>query len=97
MKTEHIPAEINIHLRAKAHDRLLIDQAAELLGSNRSQFMMASALKEAKNVIIEQTSIYVDNQTFQKVLDCLDTPATQEQIDGMNRLRATHAPWSHEQ
>ena len=96
MKAEHIPAEVNIHLRAKAHDRLLIDQAAELLGSNRSQFMMASALKEAKNVILEQTSIYVDNKKFQKVLDWLDTPATQEQIDGMNRLRAIKAPWSHE-
>lgn len=96
MRTEHPSAEVNIHLRAKAHDRLLIDQAAELLGSNRSQFMMASALKEAKNVILDQTSIYVDNKTFQKVLDWLDTPATQEQIEGMNRLKATKLPWSHE-
>jgi uncharacterized protein (DUF1778 family) len=96
MRTEHTPAEVNIHLRAKAHDRLLIDQAAELLGSNRSQFMMASALKEAKNVILDQTSYHVDNQTFQKVLDWLDTPATQEQIDGMDRLRAIEPPWSDE-
>ncbi len=61
MKPEQIPAEVNIRLRARAHDRLLIDQAAELLGSNHSQFMMASALKEAKNVILDQTSIYLDN------------------------------------
>ena len=67
MSTEHTTAEVNIHLRARAHDRLLIDHAAELLGSNRSQFMMASALKEAKNVILDQTSLYVDNQTFQKM------------------------------
>ncbi len=96
MRTEHTPAEVNIHLRAKAHDRLLIDQAAELVGSNRSQFMMASALKEAKNVILEQTSYHVDNQTFQKVLDLLDAPATQEQIDGMDRLRAIEPSWSDE-
>ncbi len=96
MRTEHTPAEVNIHLRAKAHDRLLIDQAAELLGSNRSQFMMASALKEAKSVILDQTSLYVDNQTFQKVLDWLDTPATPEQIDGMNRLKATKSLWSND-
>ncbi len=96
MRTEHTPAEVNIHLRAKVHDRLLIDQAAELLGSNRSQFMMASALKEAKNVILDQTSIYVDNKTFQNVLEWLDTPATQEQIDGMNRLRTIKSPWSDE-
>ncbi|MDI1230388.1 MAG: DUF1778 domain-containing protein [Methylobacter sp.] len=96
MRTEHTPAEVNIHLRAKAHDRLLIDQAAELLGSNRSQFMMASALKEAKNVILDQTSIYADNKTFQNVLEWLDTPATQEQIDGMNRLQTINPPWSDE-
>ncbi|MGZ4976084.1 MAG: type II toxin-antitoxin system TacA family antitoxin [Methylobacter sp.] len=96
MRTEPTPAEVNIHLRAKAHDRLLIDQAAELVGSNRSQFMMASALKEAKNVILDQTSYHIDNQTFQKVLDLLDTPATQEQIDGMDRLRAIEPPWSDE-
>ena len=96
MKTEHIPAEVNIHLRARAHDRMLIDQAAELLGSNRSQFMMASALKEAKNVILDQTSLYVDNQANQKILDWLEEPATQEQIDGINRLRTTPLPWSND-
>ncbi len=96
MKTEHLPAEVNIHLRARAHDRALIDQAAELVGSNRSQFMIASALKEAKNVILDQTSIYTDNQTFQKILDWLERPATQEQTDGMKRLLAAKAPWSRD-
>lgn len=96
VKTQHAPAEVNIHLRAKAHDRMLIDQAAELLGSNRSQFMMASALKEAKNVILDQTSLYVDNKAFQEILDWLEEPASQEQVDGMNRLRGTQFPWPHE-
>jgi uncharacterized protein (DUF1778 family) len=94
MQTQRTSAEVNIHLRAKIQDRLLIDQAAELLGSNRSQFMMASALKEAKNVILEQTSLYVDNQTFQKVLDWMENPATPAQIEGMNRLKAVKSPWS---
>lgn len=58
--------------------------------------MLASALKEAKNVILDQTSIHVDNKTFQKVLDLLDTPATQEQIDGMKRLSAIKLLWSYE-
>ena len=94
MQTQHTSSEVNIHLRAKKQDRLIIDQAAELLGSNRSQFMMASALKEAKNVILEQTSLYVDNQTFQKVLEWIETPATPMQIEGMNRLKAVKSPWS---
>jgi len=76
MKTAQPIAEVNIHLRARAQDRMLIDQAAELLGSNRSQFMMASAIKEAKNVLLDQTTLYIDNKNFQKMLDWLDAPAT---------------------
>ncbi len=93
MKTQQPTAEVNIHLRARAQDRMLIDQAAELLGANRSQFMMASALKEAKNVLLDQTTFYVDSRNFQRVLDWLDAPATPEQEAGMRRLLATKAPW----
>lgn len=96
MKMQHANAEVNIHLRARAQDKLLIDQAVELLGLNRSQFMMASALKEAKNVILDKTSIYVDNQAFQKILGLLDAPATQAQFDGMNRLITAESPWPYE-
>jgi uncharacterized protein (DUF1778 family) len=96
MKPQAPIAEVNIHLRARAQDRMLIDQAAELLGSNRSQFMMASAIKEAKNVLLDQTTLYVDNQSFHKVLDWLDAPATPEQVAGMKRLLATKAPWSRD-
>lgn len=93
MKTTQPIADVNIHLRARAQDRMLIDQAAELLGANRSQFMMASAIKEAKNVLLDQTTLYVDNKNFQRMLDWLDAPATPEQTAGMKRLLATKAPW----
>jgi uncharacterized protein (DUF1778 family) len=96
MKSGQPIAEVNIHLRAREQDRMLIDQAAELLGSNRSQFMMASAIKEAKNVLLDQTTFYVNRQAFQKVLDWLDAPATPEQEAGMRRLLATTVPWSRD-
>jgi uncharacterized protein (DUF1778 family) len=92
MKTGQPIAEVNIHLRARAQDRMLIDQAAELLGANRSQFMMASAIKEAKKILLDQTTFYVDSKTFQKVLDWLDAPTTPEQEAGIKRLLATKAP-----
>jgi len=91
MKQSAALAEVNIHLRARAQDKFLIDQAAELVGSNRSQFMIASALKEAKNVLLDQTTIHADAQTFQKVLDFMDAPATQQEAEGMKRLLATRA------
>jgi uncharacterized protein (DUF1778 family) len=87
-------AEVNIHLRARARDKKLIDQAAELVGSNRSQFMMASALKEAKKILLDQSTIYADAKAFQKVMDWMDAEATPEEEAGMNRILQSRAPWA---
>jgi uncharacterized protein (DUF1778 family) len=94
MATDSATAEVNIHLRARAHDRRLIDQAAELVGANRSQFMLASAIKEAKNVLLDQTTQYADAIAFRKILEWMDAPATAEETAGMKRLlprKATRA------
>jgi uncharacterized protein (DUF1778 family) len=93
MNDQSTVAEVNIHLRARARDRNLIDQAAELVGANRSQFMLASALKEAKNVLLDQSTIFADAKTFQKVLDWMDSPATHPETAGMKRLQRSEAPW----
>jgi uncharacterized protein (DUF1778 family) len=93
MKGNSTIAEVNIHLRARTQDRKLIDHAAELVGANRSQFMMASALKEAKNVLLDQSTIYADAKTFRKVMDWMDTAATRAEAAGMKRILQSRAPW----
>ncbi len=93
MKQQPTTAEVNIHLRARAQDKHLIDQAAELVGANRSQFMMASALKEAKNILLDQSTLYADAKTFQKVMDWMDTPATAAETTGMQHILTSKAPW----
>jgi len=89
-------AEVKIHLRARVADRNLIDQAADLVGANRSQFMLASALKEAKNILLDQTMIYADAKTFQKVMDWMDHDTTPAEADGMKRLLQAKAPWNRD-
>jgi uncharacterized protein (DUF1778 family) len=92
--SQHAPAaEVNIHLRARTQDRTLIDQAAGLVGTNRSQFMMASALKEAKNVLLDQSTLYADAMTFQKVMDWMDAAATPTEAAGMRDLLQSKSPW----
>jgi uncharacterized protein (DUF1778 family) len=86
-------AEANIHLRARAQDRNLIDHAAQLVGTNRSQFMLASALTAAKNILIDQSTIFADAKTFQKLLGWMDRPATSAETAGMARLRDARAAW----
>ncbi|WP_159728533.1 DUF1778 domain-containing protein [Methylosinus sp. Ce-a6] len=93
MKSPQPLAEVNIHLRAREQDRSLIDQAAELMGANRSQFMLASALSAAKNVLLDQTTLYADRRAFREVLDWLDAPASTEEEMGMKRLASSKAPW----
>lgn len=98
MKSQSSPtpstfAEVNIHLRARAQDKSLIDQAAELTGANRSQFMIASALKEARKILLEQSTLYADAQTFQKVMTWLDAPASPAETAGMKRILRAKAPW----
>ena len=87
-------AEVNIHLRARTQDKDLIDRAAALVGANRSQFMLASALKEAKNVLLDQSTIYADAKTFQKVMDWMDAAATPVEAVGMKRILKAKAPWA---
>ena len=93
MRENSTVAEVNIHLRARTQDRNLIDRAAELVGANRSQFMLASALKEAKNVLLDQSTIYADARTFQKVMDWMDAAATRTETAGMKRILQAKAPW----
>jgi uncharacterized protein (DUF1778 family) len=93
MREQSAAAECNIHLRARAQDRALIDRAAELVGANRSQFMMASALKEAKNVLLDQSTLFADAETFQKVMDWMDAPATAAEAEGMKRILHAKTPW----
>ena len=96
MREKSTVAEVNIHLRARMQDRRLIDQAAELVGANRSQFMMASALKEAKKILLDQSTIFADAQTFQKIMDWMDTAASPTETAGMKRLLQAKAPWQRD-
>jgi uncharacterized protein (DUF1778 family) len=93
MRTEPSLAEINIHLRARAEDKKIIDQAAGLIGANRSQFMLASALKEAKNILLDQSTIHVNAKEFNAIMDWMDKEPTAEARKGMRRLSQTKLPW----
>jgi uncharacterized protein (DUF1778 family) len=96
MKTAVATAEVNIHLRARAQDRDLIDQAAELTGANRSQFMLASALKEARNVLLDRTAISMNAENFQKVLAWMEAEPTPDEAVGMKRLLARKTDWTRD-
>lgn len=82
---------ITISIRAKAGQRDLIDQAADRLGRNRSDFMLAAACRRAEDVLLDQTYFALDSEkmaAFQAMLDKPPAPS-----DRLRRLLNAPAPW----
>jgi uncharacterized protein (DUF1778 family) len=80
-----------INLRALPEQRDLIDQAASLLGKNRSDFMLEAACERAQSVVLDQVFFSLDADQFQRFTDLLDAPL--DPNPGLGRLMAVKAPW----
>jgi uncharacterized protein (DUF1778 family)/GNAT superfamily N-acetyltransferase len=91
MSTTIQTRETTINLRARTRQRELIDQAAELQGKTRSEFMLEAACEKAQNVLIDQTSFVLDQRRFKRFLDLLDQPI--EKNKALAKLLASRSPW----
>jgi uncharacterized protein (DUF1778 family) len=81
-----------INLRARPEQRDLIDQAAQLLGKNRSDFMLEAACDRAQSVLLDQVFFKLDAAKFRQFVKLLDAaPAANA---GLERLMAVKPPWS---
>lgn len=80
-----------INLRALPQQRDLIDQAAELLGKNRSDFMLEAACDKARSVLLDQVFFSLDEDRLQQFNAMLDAPPAPN--PGLERLMAVKAPW----
>lgn len=81
-----------INLRALPEQRALIDQAAQLLGKNRSDFMLEAACDKAQSVLLDQVFFTLDSSKFQAFMGLLDAPPSPN--PGLDRLWIVHAPWA---
>jgi uncharacterized protein (DUF1778 family) len=80
-----------INLRARPEQRELIDQAAQLLGKNRSDFMLEAACDKAQSVLLDQVFFSLDAGKFRRFTRLLDAPPARN--PGLARLMAVKAPW----
>jgi uncharacterized protein (DUF1778 family) len=81
-----------INLRAHPEQRDIIDQAAKLLGKNRSDFMLEAACDKAQSVLLDQVFFRLETTKFRKFVKLLDTPPGANA--GLERLMAVRPPWS---
>lgn len=80
-----------INLRALPEQRDLIDQAASLLGKNRSDFMLEAACDKAQAVVLDQVFFKLDAEKFRQFTAMLDAPPSHN--PGLERLMAVVPPW----
>ncbi len=80
-----------INLRALPQQRDLIDQAAQLLGKNRSDFMLEAACDKAQSVLLDQVFFGLDDAKYQQFTAMLDAPP--QSNPGLDRLLNVKAPW----
>lgn len=81
-----------INLRAKTEQRDLIDQAAAMLGKNRSDFMLEAACDRAQSILLDQVFFKLDAGRFKTFLQRLDAPSATN--EGLARLMDVQAPWA---
>src|SRR5471030_1555795 len=84
--------DASINLRALPEQRDLIDHAANLLGKNRSDFMLEAACERAKAIVLDQVFFSLDENRFREFTALLDAP--QSANPGFERLMAVKAPWN---
>lgn len=84
--------DASINLRALAEQRDLIDHAANLLGKNRSDFMLEAACDRAQTVLLDQVFFSLNSDKFQEFIQMLDAPPAPNA--GLERLMAIQPPWA---
>jgi len=80
-----------INLRAFPEQRDLIDHAAQLLGKNRSDFMLEAACDKAQAVVLDQVFFALDADKYKQFNKLLDAPPSHNAA--LERLMAAKAPW----
>lgn len=80
-----------ISVRANRHQIELIDQAARVLGTSRSAFVLQAACREAEVVLLDQTHFQLSENAYAAFTRLLDAPP--EPTDALRKLLNNRAPW----
>lgn len=86
-------ATCNINIRVSKQTRALIDKAAEVLGRNRSEFVLDVAQERAKEVLLDRTQFELNASEHKRFTEMLDAPLPKKSADALKRLFDRKAPW----
>lgn len=71
---EPIAKRQTLNLRIRAEERALIDRAAQVLGKNRTEFILEASRRAAEEALLEQALLRVGPEAFAAFQARLDAP-----------------------
>lgn len=80
-----------INIRLSNRDAELIDQAAAIRNTSRSDFMLDVARREAEDVLFDRNVFFMDEDAFDAYVSAIETPAAPS--TALRELLRTPAPW----
>lgn len=83
-----------IEIRTTAHDRELIERAAEATGTDVTGFVTEHAVVAAQNVLADRTVFYLDEDRWREWQELLDRPA--RDVPGLRALLQRQSPFIDE-
>jgi uncharacterized protein (DUF1778 family) len=78
-------------MRIRPELRALIDQAAELAGKNRTDFVLDAARQAAQNTLLDRTVIQVSDKAYAEFVARLE--ASPKPNERLRKALQTPAPW----
>lgn len=80
-----------LNIRIKPEERHLIDQAAQLQGKTRTDFVLEAARLAAEEALLDQTLIRLSPQAHADFIARLDRPP--QPNEALKKTLQTPAPW----
>jgi uncharacterized protein (DUF1778 family) len=88
------PARSTLNIRIRAETRSLIDRAARLRGTNRTDFILEAAARAAEETLLDRALISVGPAAFADFVARLDAPA--KPSEQLQRTMRAPLPWETE-
>ena len=88
-----MPAMAVINFRAPIAKRALIDQAAEVSGLNRTDFMLSTLCAKAEEVLADQAHFAVSRKVFERFNELIEAPLSDPNRQALRRLFSIPSPW----
>ncbi|MBD2858888.1 DUF1778 domain-containing protein [Spongiibacter sp. KMU-158] len=82
-----------LNIRTTTDVKRLIQQAAEIVGSNKSEFAIQAAQEKAREVLLDRVHFALSDEQMERFNNICDQPLPASSRKSVERLLSRKAPW----